>query len=88
MYPTCHLCFMESQLDSGCSTSVMALCFIGNEAISQDVTLSMCQLVAVMKGMRMGYWERGHSGFWLDKSLMAASAKMRDLNTKPVNASM
>lgn len=54
MYPTCHLCFIEDQLGRACYTSVMALCFIGNEAITQDVTLSMCQLMAVIEGMSSG----------------------------------
>lgn len=32
----------------------MALCLIANAAISQYVTASMCQLVAVMEGMGDG----------------------------------
>lgn len=49
---TCLLCF--TQLDSECNTSFMALCLIANAAISQDVTVSMCQVVAVMEGVGDG----------------------------------
>lgn len=88
-FPTYHLCFIETRRDTTCTTSVTALCFIGNEAISQDVTVSMCQQVAVMEGIGRGYWG-GIQGFgWINLQwqLPAASAKTLRLNNKPVNAS-
>lgn len=50
---TCLLCFTQL-VDSECNTSFMALCLIANAAISQDVTVSMCQEVAVMEGVGDG----------------------------------
>lgn len=44
---TCLVCF--TRLD-GAFSSLMSLCLIAGAAISQDVTASVCQVVAVMEG--------------------------------------